>query len=176
MVLIYLLLLLISVIYLSLKYVFSYWKRRGVPYIEPTLLFGNLGPVAMQRLSVGASLQKLYEQSSDAVVGIYLFTRPALLVRDAEIVKRVLSTDFAHFRDRGIANGDPVADPVADNFFGMEFHKWKATRSRLSPTFSTGKLRAMIPNVLPIGDKLCEKLGSSADTAEAIEIKELCVR
>lgn len=176
MVLIYLLLLLISVIYLSLKYVFSHWKRRGVPYIEPTLLFGNLGPVAMQRISVGALFRKLYEQSSDAVVGMYIFTRPALLVRDAEIVKRVLSTDFAHFQDRGVANGDPVTDPVAESIFGMKAHQWKAIRNRISPSFSSGKLRAMIPTVLPIGEKLCSKFGLSADNSEAIEIKELCVR
>lgn len=176
MVLIYLLVFLFGAVYLTLKYIFSYWKRKGFPYIEPTLLFGNLGPCGMHKSSLGLNIRDLYDKSTDAIVGIYLFFRPALLVCDAELAKTILTTDFAHFHDRGVFNGDPKKDPIAENIFAMEGQKWKTIRNKLSPTFTSGKLRAMIPTVLRIGEKLSDKLDLSAANAEIIDIKELSVR
>lgn len=176
MVLLYLLVFLFGAVYLALKYVFSYWKRKGFPFIEPTLLFGNLGPCTMHKCSLGTNIRDLYEKSSEPIVGIYCYFRPALLVCDAELVKSMLTTDFASFHDRGIFNGDPKTDPIAENILSMEGQKWKTVRNKISPTFTSGKLRAMIPSVLRIGEKLSDKLDLSAANAEIIDIKELSVR
>lgn len=172
----YLLLFIISASYLTLNYIFSYWKRRNIPYLKPTLLLGNLGPCLRGQASIGVNLQNLYESTNEAVVGIYSLFRPMLLIRDAEIIKNMLTTDFSYFHDRGVTNGHPKIDPIAHNMFGMEGLKWKATRAAISPAFTAGKLRTMIPTVLDIGENLRKKLAVSAENGDIIDIKELCVR
>lgn len=172
----YLISFLIGVIYLIINYVFSYWQRKNIPFIKPTLLFGNLGPSIRRQISIGVNLKNLYDTSNEPIVGIYSLFRPMLLIRDAEIAKTILTTDFSYFHDRGVMNGDPKTDPICENIFGMDGLKWKSIRSKISPTFTLGKLRVMIPTVLKIGDILQKKLDKSAENSDIIDIKELCAR
>lgn len=176
MFLIYALLFVLSAAYLSLKYVFTYWRRKGFPYIEPSIPFGNIGPVALRKQSLGMNLYDLYNQTSEGVVGLYLLFRPALMVRDADMVKAVLATDFAHFHDRGIYGGDPNIDPIESNIFNMKGKIWRTLRTKLTPAFTTGKLKSMMPIVIGIAENLERKLDSLVESNEIVEMKDLLMR
>jgi cytochrome P450 family 6 len=55
---------------------FSYWRKRGVPYTEPTLLFGNYKDCVLQKECVGQFMQRMYnEAAGKPFFGIYVFTR-----------------------------------------------------------------------------------------------------
>lgn len=98
----YLLILFGSACYLWMKFVYSYWSRTKFPYLKPNIPFGNMYDSATGKKSMGVNLYELHKSSSEPIIGIYLLFRPALLVRDADLAKNMLTTDFANFHDRGI--------------------------------------------------------------------------
>lgn len=92
-------------------------------------------------------LKEFYERTDEPFVGIYGIFRPKLLVCDPELIKKILIQDFSHFTDRGI-NSNEDYDPFSATLFALQGIKWKKMRSRLSPAFSSGKLKAMFPTIV----------------------------
>lgn len=161
--------------YAYLRYVYSYWWRHGFPHLTPSIPVGNLGSVVAGRASIGVRLHQLYEQASTPFVGIYMLFKPVLLIRDAALARRILSADFAHFHDRGVYC-NPKYDPLSENLFAMTGHRWRALRSKLTPTFTTGKLKSMLSNISVESDRLLAYLGGAAERAELVEVKDLMSR
>lgn len=162
-------------IYLFLKYIFSYWSRKHVSYIEPVIPFGNLSDTVKGTTSFGLNVWNHYKYSNDPYTGLYLFTTPALLVRDPDFVRRVLVTDFNSFHDRGM-HCNPEIDPMSENLFSLPGARWKNLRHKLSPTFTSGKLKAMFPTILEICERLQHYMTGLAKNAEIIDINDLCMR
>lgn len=53
----------------------------------------------------------------------------------------------------------------------MEDHRWKEMRTKLTPTFTSGRIKAMFPLVQECADALEKHLGTLADTGEEFDIK-----
>lgn len=92
----------ITFIYLYLKFKFSYWTRQGFPQHEPEIPFGNMKEFAQKIKAFGIKIWDLYLETEKSIIGIYIFFSPSLLIRDVNLVKKILVTDFNHFIDRGI--------------------------------------------------------------------------
>lgn len=166
--------ILIATLYLWVKYNYSHWKRRGIPYIEPSFPFGNFGPLCKGVRSIGQNLHDLYNESTEPVVGTFLLFRPILLIRDAKIVRDVLIKDFQQFRDRGF-HLDSKADPLADNLFWSD-ENWKEMRSKLSPAFTSGKLKGMFDTIVHCAKPLEECIGKFAVAGKEAEVREIFSR
>jgi len=102
---------------------------------------------------MGLAIYDAYVKSKERVLGIYLLFRPAVLVRDAELARRVLAQDFASFHDRGVYV-DEEKDPLSASIFSLRGQSWRAMRHMLSPCFTSGKLKAMFSTSEDIGDKM----------------------
>lgn len=164
---------LIATVYIYIKYKLSYWKRRGVAYIEPSVPFGNLGPVITLKKSIDQVLKELHNSSSEPVVGIYSALRPSLLIRDPSIVRDILIKDFQSFWHRGY-HYDETLNPLAGNLFANSGDKWKAMRSKLSPAFSSSKIRAMFDTIVDCGQSLENYIGQFDE--KEIEVREIFAR
>lgn len=92
----------VALIFLYLKYAFSYWKRRGVPYLKPQIPFGNTKDIILGRQNFGLNLAELYEKVEGPYAGFYMSVKPALLIKDPELIKKLLIKEFDSFSDRGI--------------------------------------------------------------------------
>lgn len=69
--------------------------------------------------------------------------KPALFIRDLELIKQVTIKDFDYFpnHDKLVnAKTDPI---LSMNLFSLEGEKWKDMRSTLSPAFTGSKMKAM---------------------------------
>ena len=78
----------------------DYFTKRNVPYIKPTLVFGNTLRVFMRKVSVHDSVIELYSQlDGHKIGGIFQLMQPVYLVRDPELVRHVTIKDFEHFVD-----------------------------------------------------------------------------
>ncbi|XP_055606186.1 probable cytochrome P450 6d5 [Uranotaenia lowii] len=161
-------------IYCLLTYVFSYWERRGVTQLTPSWLFGNVKNVFFLKASIGEIYCKLYEESTKLpFVGVYVAFRPFLLVNDPALMKNVLIRDFHHFTDRGL-RVDERNDPISGNLFMVPNPKWRNLRVNLTPAFTSGKLKAMFPIILDIGDRLLDHIDQHS--TEEIDARDLLAR
>ncbi|ETN65258.1 cytochrome P450 [Anopheles darlingi] len=150
---VYTLALVALVIFLGLKYIYSYWDRHGVSNIKPNIPYGNLKTVAERKESFGIAINNLYQRSTERLVGVYLFFRPSLIIRDPYLAKRIMVADFQHFHDRGVYCNEH-RDPFSANLFALPGQRWKNLRAKLTPTFTSGQLRNMMPTFMAVGQKL----------------------
>jgi cytochrome P450 family 6 len=87
--------------------------------------------------------QKLYEKyKNEKMVGFYNFYTPDLMVNDPELIQKILISDFSYFHDRTVKI-DEKYDPLSAHLFFLGGQKWRDLRVKLSPTFTSGKLKQM---------------------------------
>ncbi|KAJ9594234.1 hypothetical protein L9F63_014394, partial [Diploptera punctata] len=120
-------------VYLYYAYKFTYWKKKGVPNPEPLPLVGNFLMPLLTKRSPGQILWDIYNSASNApCVGFYIFGRPAILIKDPNLVRNVLVKDFNIFPDRhsSASEHDTLG---SQNLFTLNGAPWKYLRVKLSP-------------------------------------------
>jgi cytochrome P450 family 6 len=127
------------------------------------------------RRSFGVAIYDLYQQSKRPFIGIYLFFRPAVLIRDAHLAKSILTSDFLSFHDRGVYCNEE-ADPFSCSLFALPGDKWKKLRQKLTPTFSSGKLKNMMPTILDVAERFQGKMQLTADVEGVLDLKDISAR
>ncbi|XP_050078073.1 cytochrome P450 6d3-like [Anopheles maculipalpis] len=162
-------------LYLGLRYVYTYWARHGLAHLRPEIPYGNLRALAEKRESFGVAVNALYDRSTERLVGVYLFFRPAILVRDAHLAKRIMVADFQHFYDRGVFC-DEHRDPLSANLFALPGTRWKRLRAKLTPTFTSGQLRQMMPTFLEVSKKLFHQLEPLAVEGRVVDVRDIASR
>ena len=65
----------------------------------------------------------------------------ALLIADADLLKDVLVRHFSHFMDRRLIFREKYTSKFLTQLCGSE---WKHTRSTMTPTFTSGKMKVML--------------------------------
>ena len=88
-----LLLVTLSLWWFYTKYQAGYWARRGIPHDNPYPIVGSLWPILSFRRSPGLLLKDLYYHPNARkapVFGFHIFGKPAILLRDPEVIKRVI--------------------------------------------------------------------------------------
>lgn len=73
-------------------------------------------------------------------MGIYKLYWPAIILRDADIIKDVLIKEFGKFHDNAIDVDENVSSIFAKNPFVLNGERWKWVRSKLTPCFTSGKV------------------------------------
>ncbi|KAL5280355.1 CYP3A4.2 family protein [Megaselia abdita] len=164
----------VSVLAYYLWRTFKHWEHEGIPFEEPSIPFGILKPLIKGESSFGMTIFDIYNKSKEPFLGLYLMLRPAILVRDATLCKDILTKDFGSFHDRGVYV-DEKNDPFSGNLFSAEGQSWKSLRTKLTPSFTSGKLKAMYPTMIETADKLKKSLLERLPKGETkvIEIKDL---
>ncbi|XP_063696801.1 cytochrome P450 6d3-like [Culicoides brevitarsis] len=162
-------------IYAFLKYLFSYWARNGFPYLEPEIPFGNMKKFAKKQASFGLNTWEMYQKVKKPFVGVYIFFSPTLLIRDVNLVHKILVTDVEYFYDRGIYMNEE-REPMSVSLFSQRGSKWKCLRQKMSPLFSTGKLKNMFQTILNEVDHLDKYVEIKAENKEVIEFKDILQR
>ncbi|KAF6207970.1 hypothetical protein GE061_016419 [Apolygus lucorum] len=165
---------LVVYIWRYLSKIYSFWEERGVPYRKPLPFLGNSWDLLSRQVPLNEYHKRFYNSFPDVpYYGIYDYSKPVLLLKDVDLVERVLIKDFQHFNDRGTGAGvDEQANPLDMNLFNMTGNKWRAMRKKLSPLFTTGKLRHMVPPMKTLGDglvHLLEKNTSQVDLRDMLQ-------
>lgn len=162
--------------YIYLKHVFSYWERRGIPQLKPLIPYGNIKEIG-RSTQISLLIRDFYNQTKDKYpyFGVYFFQRPVLIVNDTNVIKNVLIKDFKHFQDRGVYYNERD-DKLSAHLFSLNFDKWKVLRNKISPTFSSGKMRFMFPTMLDVGSSLQLYMSQLIDTECVLEMKDILAR
>lgn len=124
----------IVLIYFYVKYLYSYWERRGVRQLRPLFPFGDFTQNFLQKLCPAGQICALYRATSEPFIGVYAFFRPIFFVRDPNLARTILVKDFAHFVNRGVYV-DEENDPLSAHLFALENDKWKNLRGIANALF-----------------------------------------
>ncbi|XP_037049484.1 cytochrome P450 6d3-like [Bradysia coprophila] len=155
----------------------TYWKRRGFTQLEPKFIFGDVQPMVKGQMSFGQVLESLYVKSRmHKLVGIYFFYKPAILVNDPILLQHVFIKNFTSFHDRPV-NIDLDVDTLRDNLFSTPGKKWRDLRTKLSPTFTSGKLKGMFSTITDCANVLDRYLVNNVDRGEnTFDFRDLFAR
>lgn len=163
--------------YLFMTRKFKYWAKRGIMEIPPTPFIGNFTECLMLRTSPSNFVKNLYDQSKGLpYMGFYIFDKPFFLARDPELVKHILVKDFNMFADRHVSADEKNDRLGYANVFLMKNPAWKLLRTKLTPIFTTGKLKRMFDLMTMVTDDLQNYLASLdlEDKGQVLEFKDLC--
>jgi cytochrome P450 family 6 len=160
--------------------VFYFWAKqklntlqsKGILCLEPSFPLGNMKDVG-KKVHLVERNQEIYEafKSKDKLAGFYMMLKPSLLLIDLDLIKQVLVKDFNKFVNRGVYYNED-GDPVSAHMFAIEDSEWKFIRTKLSPTFTTGKIKNMFQTVINTSNSLVDVI----DSGKQYEIRNLCNR
>jgi cytochrome P450 family 6 len=166
----------IAVLYVYFKLSITYWKKRNVPYVEPKFPFGNFAEASFNSKTVADVCEDLYKKlAGEKYIGAYAFTKPLFILCDPDVVKNVLVKDFDSFHDRGLFHNEEI-EPLTCNMFLLPGIRWRNLRVKLSPTFTSGKMKMMFQTIVECGIEVEKLLEKSAGNEEIIEIKDILAR
>nr|AHW57301.1 CYP6AB47 [Chilo suppressalis] len=156
---------------------FNYWKDRGIKHDKPIPLFGTMARnYLFQKSLTEIAVYNYWKYPKEKVVGMFMAIAPALCLRDPEIIKEVLTTDFLYFYPRGLNSHDEVIEPMMKNLFFADGDLWRLLRQRMTPAFTTGKLRAMFPLIVERAEKLQTRTANAAAKGKALDARDLMAR
>lgn len=92
-----------GLVFIYIKWVYSYWSRKGVPTLTDTVFpYGDMKDLGKTE-HMSTFLARLYNQfkRQGKFGGIYLSTRPVALITDLELIKTVVIKDFDKFCNKG---------------------------------------------------------------------------
>lgn len=71
---------------------------------------------------------------------------------------------------------DEVHDPLSGNLFGLYGDRWRNLRAKLTPVFTSGKLKAMFSTLLDCSVPLKRYLLKKAENGSVVEMREIAAR
>lgn len=149
---------------------YAYFDDNGIVSEKPTFPFGNLKGVGKE-FHVVYKIRELYEKfkGKAPLFGIHFFAVQNVVITDLELVKNILVRDFDTFHNRGVYY-NAKDDPLTAHLFTIEDDHWRNMRAKLTPTFTSGKMKLMFDTLVEISNLMVNQLRDSADL-ENIEMK-----
>lgn len=138
----------------------NYFKNRGLPYLKSFPLLGALTESLIGKKGLYDCIDDHYNNSkfkNEPFFGIFMFHKPSLLIKDPNLIKQILIKDFNSFANHVGGSGDH--DPIGkDNLFLSKDGMWRNLRKKLTPFFTSGKMKSMFPILDEIGDNLLKHM------------------
>lgn len=159
-------------IYFYAKWVYSHWRRCGVPQLNPVFPFGDSGKMFYQRLSFIEQMDDWYHQTTEPFLGVYALFQPLLIARDPDFIRTILIKDFQYFVDR-IIPVDEENDPLSAHLFVLKGDRWKNFRTKLTPAFTSGKMKSTFTTLLNLNGPLLKHIEQIAIAGQTVECYNL---
>jgi cytochrome P450 family 6 len=109
------------------------------------------------------------------VGGMTIFTSPIMMLLDLDVIKNVMVKDFNVFPNRKVYFNEKD-DPLTAHLVNLEDEEWRTLRTKLTPTFTSGKLKMMLPTIIDVTDNLISTLEKAVSINSSVEIKEFLSR
>ncbi|XP_055598160.1 probable cytochrome P450 6a13 isoform X2 [Uranotaenia lowii] len=140
-----------------LKWHFKYWEREHVPGPKPSLLVGNLGPLLTMKKHLATVCDEWYNAYKDQpFIGYFKVFKPAVFVRDPDIIKDILVKDQSSFSANDFKVNTKLDPLLAHNPFVVDGERWKKSRQLLTPIFTSSKMKTLFPMMERVGKQFVD--------------------
>lgn len=95
-----------------------------------------------------------------------------LIVRDPELINTILVKDFSYFTDHGF-DMDPSASILANSLFFSNGQKWRTMRQKLSPGFTSGKLKDTHNQINECSDEMVSRIVDALEKIDRLDVKTM---
>ncbi|XP_034652022.1 probable cytochrome P450 6a14 [Drosophila subobscura] len=159
---------------------YSYWERKGVPNERPLPLIGNVKGLG-SKYHFRDINQRIYDKFKGRapLAGMFTFFKRTALIIDLDLVKQVLIKDFNIFQDRGLFS-NVKDDPLTAHLLTLEGDEWRSMRQKMTPVFTSGKMKQMSGVIVEVGHRLAEAMDKAVSAAVVdngdVELKDVCAR
>jgi len=138
----------------------NYWKKKGVPGPNSNFPLGTykIGSHAVYEFVEHYNNYK----GQGPFCGLMNLLNPNLVALDPGFLKDMFIRDFEYFPSRGVFYNEKL-EPLSGNMFTLEPVRWKILRHKLTPTFTSGKMKYMFPTLLAVADMLEVELKSTIE-------------
>ena len=150
-------------LYLYVKKKMTYFEKLGIPHQPGTFPCGSdvMWKVFSQKVAFAKIADVLSEEFPEAkIVGYYgFFGTPTIVITDFELMKKVMIKDFEYFTDRRPLTLHPDTNKYLTKMMTTQTgQEWKNNRSMMSPIFTSGKLKQIMPTIDECSDDYLEHL------------------
>lgn len=170
------LILLLALGYTFVRRKYSIWESQGVPFIPPKFPYGSIGGMGKD-YHISEFGQKYYEEGKGKhqFIGFYNILETGAVICDLDLLKTITIKDFNYFHDRGMYYNEKH-DPLSANLFNLDGDKWKMLRSKLTPTFTSGRMKSMFPTIKTVVLELKDLMEELNAEGPDIEMREILHR
>lgn len=152
------------------------WRKLNVPYVEPLPLFGNIFKLLLTTEHQTETYDKIYRRFPDKkYCGFYQMRTPYLMIRDPELINNILIKDFTHFTDHGF-HSHPEVNMLASSLFFMNGQRWRIMRQKLSPGFTSGKLKLMHDQIKECSKELMNYINEKSKITEQLDMNDIMAK
>lgn len=153
----------------------TYWTRRGVPTAKTEFFFGDIRTSMTGAEPLAVRTKNRYNEVKAMGVqhaGFYMALRQIYFPVDLQIIKNIMQQDADHFQSHGSYYHQN--DVLSMHLFSLENQKWKELRAKLTPAFTSGKIKMMFETLTEKTEFLVGAVGKLADESEGFAIKDVC--
>ena len=143
---------------------YTYWLKRKIKGPEPWPFVGNVS--AMKN----TMLPNRWANEYGKIYGFYILKEKFLSVADVESLKDILIRSFHKFSHQNFESYEPLESEMLTSVNGAQ---WKLDRSIMSPTFSSGKMKAMFHLMRDSYKSLDNELEKIAARGEDTDMKKV---
>ncbi|XP_044761018.1 probable cytochrome P450 6a14 [Coccinella septempunctata] len=139
----------VSLALIWMKHKFSYWKNRKVPTPSLRLFLEHSKMGILQQNSYAdrdLNMYRYFKDRNHMHGGTYFYHIPVYIPIDLNLIKHILQIDHQCFQDRGLYVNEK-GDPLSAHLFSLGGEKWRTLRKKLTPTFTSGKMRMMFQTI-----------------------------
>lgn len=119
---------------------------------------------------MGDLMKTFYNSSTDPYIGVYICDKPCLVLRDPDLIKAILIKDFDYFYDRSVGQNlrdDPYSSQM---LFNLKNPQWRAVRLKVSPIFTSAKMKIFYKLIQDVGQDLVDYLKNA--TNSIVDVRE----
>ncbi|XP_040859079.1 cytochrome P450 3A6-like isoform X1 [Ochotona curzoniae] len=147
----------------------GHFKKLGIPGPTPLPFLGNI--MGYRKVSGVWDFEMKCYKKYGHIWGLFEGRQPVLVITDPDMMKTVLVKEcysvFTNRRSFGPMGFMKIA------LVNSKDEEWKRLRTLVSPAFTSGKLKEMLPIFVHYGDVLVKNLSQEAEKGKPINVKEI---
>ncbi|XP_030034229.1 cytochrome P450 9e2 isoform X2 [Manduca sexta] len=143
----------------------SLQSTNDLKYLPGVPVFGNILLSTLGRRHNVEDMDAVYKAfPGERYVGYIEGTKPVILIRDPELMKRITIKDFEYFADRKEFFPVEIAPLLGNSMINTNGYKWREMRLNLSASFTGSKMRQMFPSMVDVSENIVSYLKSCQAT------------